>query len=204
MGVCGHRESGSGKESRFRCPPFPHRGRGWERGSGCPAPAGGGRQGGATFSLGCARKTGIEKALFVRTGIKRVRYSQKSIGVDYVLPGDLPGQGEDRPQPIDGTWPKEKASRILAGGQVLTHSPLDSSTGETPGTGINSAAPQKKESNRYERLDSSCSSNLKKMAGFAKPTETDLPFAFPNIGHNVWESYRLTGQYHLRVSKLSN
>jgi hypothetical protein len=41
------------------------------------------------------------------------------------------------------------------------------------------------------------------MAEIVGRPKTLVPFSFPNIAHNVWDNYRLTGQYHLRQSKLS-
>ena len=32
---------------------------------------------------------------------------------------------------------------------------------------------------------------------------TFVAITYPNIAHNFWDNYRLTGQYHLRQSKLS-
>ncbi|MBK8574213.1 MAG: hypothetical protein IPN90_00520 [Elusimicrobia bacterium] len=53
--------------------PFPQRGEGG--------------QGEGSFWGGCARGVGIEKALSVRKWIESVRYTKKTIGVDFVLVG---------------------------------------------------------------------------------------------------------------------
>ena len=50
-----------------------------------PRPAGMGEAGGRAPLWGCARGVGIEKSVEVRAGIKAIRYSQKSVGLDVAL-----------------------------------------------------------------------------------------------------------------------
>ncbi|MBK6879841.1 MAG: recombinase family protein [Elusimicrobia bacterium] len=65
------------------------------------------------FVKACARTTGIEKSLLVRKWIERVRYSKKSIGVDFVVDGPAPevdagrttGRDGDSARPLDGKSP---------------------------------------------------------------------------------------------------
>lgn len=75
--------------------------------------------------------------------------------------------------------------------------------GSESGDGRGCAAPKKKDPNRTNQLEPSLPLLTDKMAEIVGRPKTLVPFSFPNIAHNVWDNYRLTGQYHLRQSKLS-
>ena len=128
-----------------------------------------GREAGRGFLQECARGVGIEKVLLVRRCIGSVRYSKKSIGVDFAIDGDSPS----------------------AGG------------GSESEAGRGCAAPKKKESNRLNQLDSDFEFETRKNGGDSGALPTFVAITYPNIAHNFWDNYRLTGQYHLRQSKLS-
>lgn len=101
------------------------------------------------FVNACARKTGIEKALMVRKWIQRVRYSKKSIGVDFVV--DVPSSEN---------------------GGKLTASVVESGPSGPVGRGGGCAAPHRKDSNRLSQLEPLSISNREKMARFLKIGET--------------------------------
>ncbi len=67
------------------------------------------------FIKACARKTGIEKVLLVRRCIGSVRYSKKSIGVDFAIDGDSPsaGGGSESEAGRGCAAPKKKESNRL-------------------------------------------------------------------------------------------
>jgi site-specific DNA recombinase len=70
----------------------------------------------------CARKTGIEKALAVRRGLRSIHYSKKSIRVDFVVEtpelesdrGQTSGREGDSARAIDGKSPMEWNSSTSA------------------------------------------------------------------------------------------
>jgi hypothetical protein len=73
----------------------------------------------------------------------------------------------------------------------------------TSGAGADSRPGHKKESNRLTRLDPSSQFETTINGGFSEIPKTVVPLTFPNIAHHFWENYRLTGEYHIRPSKLA-
>jgi hypothetical protein len=144
-----------------------------------------GEAGGRAPLWGCARGVGIEKSVEVRGGVKAIRYSQKSVGLDVALrlkkevssvdkkrigkPFSAPGFGSDK-QASDAALP---------------------------------TAPKSNEPNRLTRLGSSVKFDSQQMAGFSTTFEILLPLNFPNIAHSYWKNYKLTGEFSPAKSKLS-
>ena len=166
------------------------------------------------FIKSCARKTGIEKALWVRRGIETVRYSKKSIGVDFVLSG-ASGANSERGASVRGGdsrpfsdgksqagFDLSASARSAANGANLTDLAGDSRGDLTAGTEADSQPGNKKEPNRSARLDPSFQFDTTRNGGFFEIPTTVVPLTFPNIAHHFWENYRLTGEYHIRPSKL--
>ncbi len=129
------------------------------------------------FIKTCARKNGIEKALLVRKGIKTIRYSKKSIGVDFVL----------------GSFSVDQSA------SEFVH-PAQGSELRSEGGG---AAQNRKDSNQFNQLESQGQFAPIENGGISKIRKTFIPIVFPNIQHNIWKNYNMTGQYHLRQTKLS-
>jgi hypothetical protein len=167
------------------------------------------------FIKACARKTGIEKALLVRKWIERVRYSKKSIGVDFVVDGPGPDldagspteRTGDRARPLDGEITQSGAltstARSAANGVTSTASRCGLRPGRTTRTGVDSTATKQKESGRLNRSDPSPQFEGGKNGGVFGFPKTAIPLSFPNIAHTISDHYRLTGEFFIRRSKLS-
>ena len=112
----------------------------------------------------CARKTGIEKALAVRRGLRSIHYSKKSIRVDFVLEnresesdgGRTSGGDGDSAPALDGKSPMEWTSSTpalrAADGGNSTGSGVGCRRGTTVGMGPDAFGGERKRPNDREPL----------------------------------------------------
>jgi len=113
----------------------------------------------------------------VRGGIKAIRYSQKSVGLDVALRLKKEVSSVDKKR----TGKPSSASGFSSVGQA--------SDAALP------PAPKSNEPNRMSRLGSSLKFDSQQMAGFSTTFEITLPLNFPNIAHSYWKNYKLTGEF---------
>jgi hypothetical protein len=120
----------------------------------------------------CARKPGIEKSLAVRGHIQQIRYSKKRVCVDFRL--GRPPVGESK-------------------------------SGQAPSAAILSAVPQtlpsavqrkgpvrKSQTDPFPQFDAFVNGGV-----YVGPPIV-IPLSFPNLSHDYWENYKLTGEYHVK------
>jgi hypothetical protein len=152
----------------------------------------------------CARKPGIEKALSVRKWIESVRYTKKTIGVDFVLvgsetekqeatttePGDVPRRSIDGKDPMEGD--STPSARSAENGENLIPSDVRCRAGGTIRNEGNSVARTKKHSARLDTSDSFQLGGVSKMAGFLNFKKLRIPISFPNLSHSYWTHYHLS------------
>jgi hypothetical protein len=128
------------------------------------------------FIKTCAPKPGIEKALSVRKWIESVRYTKKTIGVDFVLVGsetekqeatttergDVPRRSIDGEDPMEGDC--TPSARSAENGENLIPSDVRCRAGGTIGNEGNSVARIPKDSQRLETSDPFQPGGVSKMA----------------------------------------
>jgi site-specific DNA recombinase len=128
------------------------------------------------FVKACARKPGIEKALSVRKWIESVRYTKKTIGVDFVLVGsetekqeatttergDVPRRSIDGEDPMEGD--STPSARSAENGENLIPSDVRCRAGGTIRNEGNSVARIQKDSPRLDTSDSFQPGGVSKMA----------------------------------------
>jgi hypothetical protein len=120
-----------------------------------------------------ARKTGIEKALSVRQGIEKVFYGKDSITVRF-------------------RWSRPPVCKFV-------------SEESDSAAALSAAPPALPPAGQKERPDSLSESSpsssvrvIQKVEQIERPQTIDL--TFPNIAHDYWDNYRLTGEYYVRPS----
>ncbi|HNC75584.1 MAG TPA: hypothetical protein PK362_11955, partial [Elusimicrobiota bacterium] len=127
----------------------------------------------------------IEKSVEVRAGIKAIRYSQKSVGLDVAL------RLKKEVSSVDKRRIEKPFSTSGFGSE------------DKPSDAALPPAPKSNEPNRMSRLGSSLKFDSQQMAGFSTTFEITLPLNFPNIAHGYWKNYKLTGEFSPARSKLS-
>jgi hypothetical protein len=120
----------------------------------------------------CARKPGIEKSLAVRGHIQQIRYSKKRVCVDFRI--GRPPVGE-------------------------------SSFGQTSSAATLSAVPSSFSSPEIRKgpVRFSQTDPFPQFVGFVNGgvyvgPPIVIPLSFPNLSHDYWENYKLTGEYHVK------
>jgi hypothetical protein len=124
----------------------------------------------------CARKTGIEKSLAVRQGIAKVIYGKDNITVRFRW--GLSTDGKE----ATGSSPSVSAPGLSAPPAVC---PPENERRPGPLLGTDPHFQFATE---------------KMWSGSSRPPTIDI--TIPNIAHDYWQNYRLTGDYNVRPSLL--
>jgi hypothetical protein len=120
----------------------------------------------------CARKPGIEKSLAVRLHIQEIRYSKERVCVDVRMGRPTVGESDSE----------------------QTHSAATLSAGPS-----SFSSPEiRKGPVRISQTDP-----VPQFVGFVNGGVYErppivIPLSFPNLSHNYWENYKLTGEYHVK------
>ncbi|MGQ0645893.1 MAG: hypothetical protein ACT4O3_10455 [Elusimicrobiota bacterium] len=123
----------------------------------------------------CARKPGIERTLAVRRHVHQIRYSKKSFCVEFLFT-----------RPPDG--------KLLQNRPASTAAPRAAAPLCPP-------ARKRKEPGRLER-----SGSVSRCVVFANGDNSEappiiVPITFPNVSHEYWDHYSLTGELNVREGK---
>ena len=156
-----------------------------------------------------------DRALSVRKGIEGIRYGKKSIGVDFVLEGSFGEQEVASPVAPDRAFggPLDGESGAGAGRSAVALR-ANHGAGPTSLSGVDGSAmsadlmDQSLAAQRKRPHGGEPSGLLSPVRGFQnggipERSRIIVPLWFPNIAHNYWENYRLTGEFYVRSSKFS-
>ena len=182
---------------------------------GCPFPQRGeGGQGEGSFWGWCARGVGIEKALAVRRGLRSIHYSKKSIRVDFVLEtpesesdgGRTLGRDGDSARALDGKsqmeWNSSTAALRAADGGNSTGSGVGCRRRTTSRMGTEAFNRERERPNDRKPL-----SLLTPVGGFCNGGDfknlRTIAIDFPNVAHSYWDNFRLTGEYYIKPTRLT-
>ena len=126
-----------------------------------------------------ARKTGIEKTLAVRQGIKGILYSKTRIAVEFIY--SRPPDGKSLSDQSDSAAALRAAPAFLPPADFFSD--------------------QQKRPDPVKDQAFLMGVGPHQMVEYSSAWFT-LGVPFPNITHNFWDHYRLTGQFNVRSVKL--
>jgi site-specific DNA recombinase len=123
----------------------------------------------------CARRTGMERILAIRQRIAGISYSKETVGVNFIFA-----------RPPDGKSKSEDSHTTAAPSAAPPFCP---------------PAQKQKRPGRNLRPDPFLEFVSHEMVGTLCPLQKTVMFSFPNIAHNYWDHYRLTGEFYVRPAK---